>query len=201
MKIQTGLRKMFYPSSPPSLPGHSGGADYQAWNRLVRTSRQRECHQALLQAWGVFLGSPAPRLSGVHELRPGQALGSVAVDGTGALSASCRAQALAVVAVSGSQNTAVGVALSSGNPGGLRIAGGRLELPDGSSIPFGNRGVIVRLPDGTQVAVGRSGDGPQARECRWVVAGPGEEIPTSPPGATAVYGWDGAGGFRALGSV
>jgi hypothetical protein len=203
MKIQTGLQKVFYPVSPRSMPGHPGHADSRAWSRLVRSSRQRECHRALLQAWGVFLGRPASRLAGVHELRPGQALGPAAVDGAGALSASCRgsAQALAVVAVSGSQSAVVGAAFSQEVSGGLRIAEGRLHLPDGSSVPFGNRGVIVRLPDGTQVAVGRSGDGPQARACRWVVAGPGEQIPTSPPGATAVYGWDGAGGLQALGSV
>lgn len=203
MKIQTGLQKVFYPVSPRSMPGHPGHADSRAWSRLVRSSRQRECHRALLQAWGVFLGRPASRLAGVHELRPGQALGPAAVDGAGGVSVACRARSGSVgfVAVSGSCGAAVGAAFSQGISGGLRIADGNLHLPDGTSIPFGNRGVIVRLPDGAQVAVGRNGDGPQARQCRWVVAGPGEQIPTSPPGATQVYGWDGAGGLRDLGSV
>ncbi len=203
MKIQTGPRKVFYPVSPCSMPCRPGRADSRAWSGLVRSSRQRECHRALLQAWGVFLGRPDPRLAGVHELRPDQGMGPAAVDGAGGMSVACpgRTGAVAFVAVSGSCGAAVGAAFSQGISGGLRIAEGHLHLPDGTSIPFGNRGVIVRLPDGTQVAVGRSGDGPQARQCRWVVAGPGEQIPTSPPGATQVYRWDGAGGLRDLGSV
>jgi len=203
MKIQTSPRQKFYPVSPRLTPRHPGRVDAPAWTALVRSSRQRVCHRALLQAWAVFLGRPEVRLAGVHELRPGQGLGPAAVDGAGGVSVACRARSGSVgfVAVSGLCGTAVGAAFSQKISGGLRIADGNLHLPDGTSIPFGNRGVIVRLPDGAQVAVGRNGDGPQARQCRWVVAGPGEQIPTSPPGATQVYGWDGAGGLRDLGSV
>jgi hypothetical protein len=203
MKIQTRPHQEFYPVSPRSTPRHPGRVDAPTWTALVRSSRQRACHRALLQAWAVFLGRPEVRLAGVHELRPGQGLGPAAVDGAGGVSVACRARSGSVgfVAVSGSCGAAVGAAFSQGISGGLRIADGNLHLPDGTSIPFGNRGVIVRLPDGAQVAVGRNGDGPQARQCRWVVAGPGEQIPTSPPGATQVYGWDGAGGLRDLGSV
>lgn len=86
-------------------------------------------------------------------------------------------------------------------PGGLRIANGQVVLPDGTTLPFGNRGVIIRMPDGTQVAVGRNGDGPNAQACRWAVAGAGESIPTSPPGATNVYCWDGAGKLSLAGAI
>lgn len=201
MQIHSGPRPFFYPIPNRMIPARSSAADSGGWNALLGICRRRHCHETLLQAWRGFLGRPDPGLRGVHELRPGQRLGAALVDAGGGISVSCGGQALAVVAVSGPQGTVVGAVASQGVSGGLRIADGHLELPDGTSIPFGNRGVIVRLPDGTQVAVGRSGDGPQDRACRWVVAGPGEEIPTSPPGATAVYEWDGSGGLKAMGSV
>lgn len=78
---------------------------------------------------------------------------------------------------------------------GLRLENGQIRLPGGQSLPFGNTGVLIRLPDGTQVAVGRQGD----QAVRWVVAGAGEDIPTSPPGATNVYELDGCGRLRPAG--
>lgn len=106
------------------------------------------------------------RFRGVHELGRGQSLGPARVDPGGGL-----------------------------HTRGLSVENGRLRLPGGQSIPFGNTGVIVRLPDGTQVAVGRQGD----QAVRWVVAGEGEAIPTSPPGATNVFELDGCGGLRLAG--
>ncbi len=173
----------------------------QSWSAMVLAFRSRDSNQALLQAWSGYLGTEASALSGVFELGRNQRLGRVSVDDSGALSVSGGTQTTTTVAVCGTAGTAVCSATSQSGPGGLRVAGGRILLPDGSAIPFGNRGVIVRLPDGSQVAVGRDGDGPAAKACRWVVAGPGERIPTSPPGATNVYDWDGAGKLSLAGQV
>lgn len=106
------------------------------------------------------------RFRGVHELGRGQNLGPASVDQAGGL-----------------------------HTRGLSVENGQLWLPGGQTIPFGNTGVIVRLPDGTKVAVGRQGD----QAVRWVVAGEGEHIPTSPPGATNVFELDGCGGLRLAG--
>lgn len=106
------------------------------------------------------------RFRGVHELGRGQSLGPARVDQAGGL-----------------------------HTRGLSVENGQLRLPGGQTIPFGNTGVIVRLPDGTKVAVGRQGD----QAVRWVVAGEGEDIPTSPPGATNVFELDGCGGPRLAG--
>lgn len=106
------------------------------------------------------------RFRGVHELGRGESLGPARVDQAGGL-----------------------------HTRGLSVENGQLRLPGGQTIPFGNTGVIVRLPDGTKVAVGRQGD----QAVRWVVAGEGEDIPTSPPGATNVFELDGCGGLRLAG--
>lgn len=106
------------------------------------------------------------RFRGVHELGRGQSMGPARVDSNGAL-----------------------------HTRGLCLENGRLLLPGGQSVPFGNTGVIVRLPDGTQVAVGRQGH----QAVRWVVAGQGEHIPSHPPGATNVYELDRCGGLRLAG--
>lgn len=172
------------------------------WGAMVLAFQAREAGEALHGAWAGFLGGGASALRGVHELGRRQSMSvgdrTVSVDDAGGMSVGGR-QATAVAAVAGPCGVAVGAAVSQG-PGGLRLENGRLLLPDGRAIPFGNRGVIVRLPDGSQVAVGRSGDGAGAQACRWVAAGPGEEIPTSPPGATNVYDWDGAGRLTLAGS-
>jgi hypothetical protein len=65
-------------------------------------------------------------------------------------------------------------------------------------VPFGNRGAIIRLPDGTQVGVGRNSQS-DSRHVRWVTAGPGEEIPTNPPGKTNVFELTPSGELRQVG--
>lgn len=94
------------------------------------------------------------------------------------------------VAVDGQGNLSAG--LDGCCPFGLRVENGRVFLPNGQSVPFNNRGVIVELPDGTQIAVGRQGDDAQGHN-RWTVAGPGQKIETSPPGKTDVIRLSDAG--------
>ena len=75
----------------------------------------------------------------------------------------------------------------------IRVQGGQIYLPNGKTLPFGNRGVILVMPDGTQMAVGRANDNSN-EQVRTVMAGPGQEIPTNPPGKTQVLtfnaNWD-----------
>lgn len=74
----------------------------------------------------------------------------------------------------------------------LRVENGQIHLPNGKTIPFNNTGAIIVMPDGTQVAVGRNSNN-TPDQCRWVVADKNQEIPCSPPGATAVYRLNEAG--------
>ena len=182
---------------PPSGPGSGSDDGWRAWLSRRRAS---EAGEGLQQAWVGLLGGGASPWTGIRELARGeQATLSgrpVSVDTAGAMAVGGQVQA-AAVAVGGPCGSAVGAAVAT--TGGLRLVDGKIVLPDGRAVPFGNRGVIVRMPDGSQVAVGRSGDGPGAQACRWVVAGPGEEIPVSPPGATQVYDWDGAGRLQPSG--
>lgn len=155
-------------------------------------------------------GTPRSGLEGVHELKPGQSLAtpnsgtSVDVDpnGTMAIGApgvqtrnhnACHCSGeypLASLSEMFSQMASNGVVNQGAPPSaeelGFKIEKGNIVLPDGRKIPFGNRGVIIRLPDGMQVGVGRNSQ-TSDQHVRWVVAGPGEEIPTNPPGKTNIY--------------
>ncbi len=83
-------------------------------------------------------------------------------------------------------------------PMGLRVEGGQIVLPNGKKVPFGTRGVIIEMPDGTKVAVGRNGDN-DTQNCRWVTAPPGQDIPTDPPGKTNLFSFDGSGNLTQTG--
>lgn len=83
-------------------------------------------------------------------------------------------------------------------PAGLRLEGGQIVLPNGKKVPFGNTGVIIEMPDGTQVAAGRNSD-TDTKNCRWVTAGPGEQIPTSPPGKCNLFKLDANGNLTQTG--
>lgn len=182
---------------PPSGPGQGPDDGWRAWLSRRRAS---EAGDQLQAAWAGLVGGGGGMERGILELSRGQQANlsgrAVSVEAGGGMAVGGQVRG-AAVAVGGPCGTAVGAAVTA--TGGLRLAEGKIVLPDGRSIPFGNRGVIVRMPDGSQVAVGRSGDGPGAQACRWVAAGPGEEIPVSPPGATQVYDWDGAGGLKPAG--
>ena len=67
--------------------------------------------------------------------------------------------------------------------GPAQIKNGVATLPSGEQIKVDTNGVILVYPDGTQVGAGRnSPDSPE--QIRQVTAGPGQQIPTSPPGQT-----------------
>lgn len=83
-------------------------------------------------------------------------------------------------------------------PAGLRVEGGHIILPNGKKVPFGNTGAIIQMPDGTKVGVGRNSE-TDSQHVRWVTAGPGENIPTNPPGKTNLFTLDAEGNLSQSG--
>lgn len=83
-------------------------------------------------------------------------------------------------------------------PAGLRVEGGHIILANGKRVPFGNTGAIIQMPDGTKVGVGRNSE-TDTQHVRWVTAGPGQEIPTNPPGKTNLFTLDAEGNLSPSG--
>jgi hypothetical protein len=78
------------------------------------------------------------------------------------------------------------------------VEGGQILLPNGKRVPFGNTGAIIEMPDGTRVGVGRNSE-TDTKHVRWVTAGPGQEIPSHPPGKTNVFKLDANGNLTQSG--
>lgn len=80
---------------------------------------------------------------------------------------------------------------SCGGDQNITISNGQVHLPSGQNVAVQTRGVIVKMADGSEMAVGRNDNNGPAN--RWAVAGAGQNIPCSPPGATTVIQLDPSG--------
>ena len=87
---------------------------------------------------------------------------------------------------------------TAGKDYGLKIEPGVVTTRTGQRMTYSTPGVIVLLPDGSSVAGGRQ-SGSSNQIIRNVAAGPGERIPTSPPGATTVFRLNEDGTLERLG--
>ena len=196
------------PNRPPATPRNTSASIHLSI-QFGPVSPQY-CDQ-LQNGWTNMVGgTPRSQLQGVHELGPGSQLNS---PGSGT---SFRVDSSGNMEVSGGRSGtpqqrvhqllgALQNALSSyaGETGscspcqsqhgaspaskfGLRMEPGAISTRNGRRVTYSTPGAIVRLPDGSSVGTGRnSGNSP--KNIRQVVAGPGSQIPTSPPGATTVF--------------
>jgi hypothetical protein len=168
----------------------------------------RQCQQSgelLQQAWtgllaGIDSRTQSPR--GVSEIGRNQSFQagdkSIQVDGNGSVQVEQQGHLHGLLAAFSQSSPAHGssrgvaflgtVSLSRQ----LKFENGQISLPNGQKIPFGNCGAIVVMADGSQVGAGRNSEN-SSQQIRTAYAGPGEKIPTSPPGRTNVYHLNEAG--------
>lgn len=84
------------------------------------------------------------------------------------------------------------------SPMTIRFVGDRIELPGNRFIPFGSVNVVVQLPSGEEVGVGRSSLSSREQTTH-LLGRPGEAIPRGEiPGSTAVYRLDAAGNLSVV---
>lgn len=160
------------PSTPAANP-------FQAVNQALRGS---DMASQLSAQWGGLLAGPsltAPlELQRNSETRVG--LQRVQVDPQGSMRISGPQLQFAMA---GQGSCGSFAAAGSLGMGPAQIKNGVATLPNGEQIKVDTNGVVLVYPDGTQFGAGRnSPDSPE--QIRQVTAGPGQQIPTSPPGQT-----------------
>lgn len=165
------------PRLQPSAPAIA--SPFQSMSQALRGS---ETAGQLSAQWGGLLAGPtlaSPlELQRNSETRVG--LQNVKVDHQGSMSISGPQMQFAVAGQGPCGSFAAAGSLGMGP---ARIKNGVATLPNGEQIKVNTNGLVIVYPDGTQFGVGRnSPDSPE--QIRQVTAGPGQQIPTSPPGQT-----------------
>ena len=171
------------------------------WASFFTQRQSQQSGEALLQAWmSLMTGAPTgPR--GVSELGRNQNFQagdkSIQVDGNGTVNVDQQGHLQGILAAF-SASSPCGKSAGAAFVGGvtqskqLKFENGNIELPNGKKIPFGNRGAIVVMADGSQVGVGRNSENSK-EQIRTAYAEAGEKIPTSPAGMTNVFHLNQAG--------